>query len=128
MVGKIGIVFVVNMSVGVNVMLKLFEFVVKYFLYGYDIEIIEVYYCYKVDVLLGIVLMMGEVVVGVFGCLFDDCVVYGCYGVMGECDLLLIGFVVVCGGDIVGDYIVLFVGIGECIEIMYKLLSCVLYV
>lgn len=32
-----------------------------------DIEIFEVYYCYKIDVFLGIVLVIGEVIVEVKG-------------------------------------------------------------
>lgn len=127
-VQDIVIVFVVNFSVGVNVLLKLLEKVVKVMGDYIDIEIIEVYYWYKVDVLLGIVLVMGEVIVGVLNKDFKDCVVYSCEGYIGECVLGIIGFVIVCVGDIVGEYMVMFVDIGECIEIIYKVFSCMIFV
>lgn len=122
------IVFVVNFSVGVNVMFKLLEKVVKVMGDYSDIEIIEVYYCYKVDVLLGMVLVMGEVIVGVLDKDLKDCVVYLCEGYIGECVVGMIGFVIVWVGDIVGEYIVMFVDIGECVEIMYKVFSCMMFV
>lgn len=122
------IVFVVNFSVGVNVMFKLLEKVVKVMGDYIDIEIIEVYYRYKVDVLLGIVLVMGEVIVYVFDKDLKDCVVYSCEGYIGECVFGIIGFVIVCVGDIVGEYIVMFVDIGECLEIIYKVFSCMIFV
>lgn len=58
---------VFNYSVGVNLVFKLLEKVVKVMGDYCDIEIIEVYYCYKVDVFLGIVIGMGEVIVYVMG-------------------------------------------------------------
>lgn len=122
------IVFVVNFSVGVNFCLKFLDIVVWVLGDEVDIEIIEVYYWYKVDVLFGIVLCMGEVVVQVFGWDFQEVVVYGCEGQIGVWVWEIIGFVIVCVGDVVGDYIVLFVVEGECVEIIYKVFSCMIFV
>ena len=125
--GKIGIVFAANMSVGVNVTLKLLEFAAKHFSHGYDIEIIEAHHRHKVDAPSGTALMMGEAVAGALGRSLDDCAVYGRHGVTGERDPSSIGFAAVRGGDIVGDHTVLFAGIGERIEITHKSSSRVSY-
>ncbi|MBN3785220.1 4-hydroxy-tetrahydrodipicolinate reductase [Burkholderia sp. Ac-20345] len=125
--GKIGIVFAANMSVGVNVTLKLLEFAAKHFSHGYDIEIIEAHHRHKVDAPSGTALMMGEAVAGALGRTLDECAVYGRHGVTGERDPSSIGFAAVRGGDIVGDHTVLFAGIGERIEITHKSSSRVSY-
>ncbi|KAB1595708.1 4-hydroxy-tetrahydrodipicolinate reductase [Burkholderia cepacia] len=125
--GKIGIVFAANMSVGVNVTLKLLEFAAKHFSHGYDIEIVEAHHRHKVDAPSGTALMMGEAVAGALGRSLDDCAVYGRHGVTGERDPSSIGFAAVRGGDIVGDHTVLFAGIGERIEITHKSSSRVSY-
>ncbi len=125
--GKLGIVFSANMSVGVNVTLKLLEFAAKHFSQGYDIEIIEAHHRHKVDAPSGTALMMGEVVAGALGRSLDDCAVYGRHGVTGERDPSTIGFSAIRGGDIVGDHTVLFAGIGERIEITHKSASRVSY-
>ncbi|MFV3038011.1 dihydrodipicolinate reductase C-terminal domain-containing protein, partial [Klebsiella pneumoniae] len=49
-----------NMSVGVNVTLKLLELAAKNFSHGYDIEIIEAHHRHKVDAPSGTALKMGE--------------------------------------------------------------------
>lgn len=124
---KVGIVFAANMSVGVNVTLKLLEFAAKYFSHGYDIEIIEAHHRHKVDAPSGTALMMGEAVAGALGRSLDECAVYGRQGVTGERDPSTIGFAAIRGGDIVGDHTVLFAGIGEQIEITHKSSSRVSY-
>ncbi|MBN3820892.1 4-hydroxy-tetrahydrodipicolinate reductase [Paraburkholderia sp. Se-20369] len=124
---KIGIVFSANMSVGVNVTLKLLEFAAKHFSHGYDIEIIEAHHRHKVDAPSGTALMMGEAVAGALGRSLDDCAVYGRHGVTGERDPSTIGFSAIRGGDIVGDHTVLFAGVGERIEITHKSSSRVSY-
>lgn len=124
---KIGIVFAPNMSVGVNVTMKLLEFAAKQFAEGYDIEIIEAHHRHKVDAPSGTALAMGEVVAKALGRDLKDCAVYGREGVTGERDPSTIGFAAIRGGDIVGDHTVLFAGIGERIEITHKSASRLSY-
>ena len=124
---KIGIVFAPNMSVGVNVTLKLLEFAAKQLAEGYDIEIIEAHHRHKVDAPSGTALAMGEVVAHALGRDLKDCAVYGREGVTGERDPSTIGFSAIRGGDIVGDHTVLFAGIGERIEITHKSASRLSY-
>jgi 4-hydroxy-tetrahydrodipicolinate reductase len=117
---SIAIVMAPNMSVGVNVTLKLLEMAAKALSTGYDIEIIEAHHRHKVDAPSGTALKMGEVIAGALGRDLKDCAVYAREGVTGERDPSSIGFATVRGGDIVGDHTVLFAGIGERIEITHK--------
>jgi 4-hydroxy-tetrahydrodipicolinate reductase len=124
---RIGIVFAANMSVGVNVTLKLLEFAARHFATGYDIEIIEAHHRHKVDAPSGTALAMGEAIAGALGRDLKECAVYGRHGVTGERDPSTIGFSAIRGGDIVGDHTVLFAGTGERIEITHKSASRVSY-
>ncbi|MGE0333336.1 MAG: 4-hydroxy-tetrahydrodipicolinate reductase [Ramlibacter sp.] len=109
-----------NMSVGVNVTLKLLEMAAKAMSTGYDIEIIEAHHRHKVDAPSGTALKMGEVIAGALGRDLKDCAVYAREGVTGERDPSSIGFATIRGGDIVGDHTVMFAGTGERIEITHK--------
>ena len=116
----IAIVMAPNMSVGVNVTLKLLEMAAKAMSTGYDIEIIEAHHRHKIDAPSGTALKMGEVIAGALGRDLKDCAVYAREGVTGERDPSSIGFATIRGGDIVGDHTVLFAGTGERIEISHK--------
>lgn len=116
----IAIVMAPNMSVGVNVTLKLLEMAAKALSTGYDIEIVEAHHRHKVDAPSGTALKMGEVIADALGRDLKDCAVYERYGHTGERDPSTIGFATIRGGDIVGDHTVLFAGTGERIEISHK--------
>ncbi|MBY0242812.1 MAG: 4-hydroxy-tetrahydrodipicolinate reductase [Burkholderiaceae bacterium] len=124
---KTAIVFAPNMSVGVNVTLKLLEFAAKQMATGYDIEIIEAHHRHKVDAPSGTALKMGEVIADAVGRDLKECAVYAREGVTGPRDPSSIGFATVRGGDIIGDHTVLFAGDGERIEISHKSSSRVSY-
>jgi len=123
----IAIMMAPNMSVGVNVTLKLLEMAAKALSTGYDIEIIEAHHRHKVDAPSGTALKMGEVIADALGRDLKDCAVYAREGITGERDPSTIGFAAIRGGDIVGDHTVLFAGIGERIEITHKSSSRVTY-
>ena len=116
----IAIMMAPNMSVGVNVVLKLLDMAARALNEGYDIEIIEAHHRHKVDAPSGTALKMGEVVATALGRDLKDCAVYGREGVTGERDPSTIGFATIRGGDVVGDHTVLFAGTGERIEITHK--------
>ena len=124
----IAIVMAPNMSVGVNVTLKLLEMAAKALSTGYDIEIIEAHHRHKVDAPSGTALKMGEVIADALGRDLKECAVYSREGVTGERDPSTIGFASIRGGDIVGDHTVLFAGTGERIEITHKSASRATYV
>jgi 4-hydroxy-tetrahydrodipicolinate reductase len=116
----IAIVMAPNMSVGVNVTLKLLQMAAQALSTGYDIEIIEAHHRHKVDAPSGTALKMGEVIAEAIGSDLKECAVYERYGHTGERDPSTIGFSTIRGGDIVGDHTVLFAGIGERIEVTHK--------
>ncbi|HEY9207863.1 MULTISPECIES: 4-hydroxy-tetrahydrodipicolinate reductase [Comamonadaceae] len=117
---RTAIVMAPNMSVGVNVTLKLLQMAAKAMATGYDIEIIEAHHRHKVDAPSGTALKMGEVIADALGRDLKECAVYAREGVTGERDPSSIGFATIRGGDIVGDHTVLFAGIGERMEITHK--------
>jgi 4-hydroxy-tetrahydrodipicolinate reductase len=116
----IGIMMAPNMSVGVNVTLKLLEMAAKALSTGYDIEVVEAHHRHKVDAPSGTALKMGEVMAEALGRDLKDCAVYERYGHTGERDPSTIGFATVRGGDVVGDHTVMFLGTGDRIEITHK--------
>jgi 4-hydroxy-tetrahydrodipicolinate reductase len=121
------IVMAPNMSVGVNVVMRLLDQAARALAQGYDIEIIEAHHRHKVDAPSGTALAMGEVVAAALGRDLKSCAVYGREGVTGERDPSTIGFATVRGGDIVGDHTVLFAGTGERIEITHRSASRATY-
>jgi 4-hydroxy-tetrahydrodipicolinate reductase len=116
----IAIVMAPNMSVGVNVTMKLLELAAKSLASGFDVEVIEAHHRHKVDAPSGTALKMGEVIAKATGRELKDCAVYAREGVTGERKGGTIGFSSIRGGDIVGDHTVLFAGTGERIEITHK--------
>jgi 4-hydroxy-tetrahydrodipicolinate reductase len=117
---QIPIVMAPNMSVGVNVMLKLLALAAEALRDAYDVEIVEVHHRHKVDAPSGTALKMGEVIAAAQGRSLADCAVYQRVGHTGERTAGTIGFATVRGGDVVGDHTVMFLGNGERIEITHK--------
>jgi len=118
--GTIPVVFAPNMSVGVNLLMKLAELAAQVLQDGYDIEIIEAHHRHKVDAPSGTALGLGQAVARALDRDLARCAVYGREGVTGERDPRTIGFATVRGGDIVGDHTLMFAGIGERVELTHK--------
>jgi 4-hydroxy-tetrahydrodipicolinate reductase len=116
----IAIVMAPNMSVGVNVVLRLLDQAARALSQGYDIEVIEAHHRHKVDAPSGTALKMGEVLAAALGRELKECAVLARQGFTGERDPSTIGFATIRGGDIVGDHTVLFAGTGERIEIAHR--------
>lgn len=116
---RLGIVFAPNMSIGVNVTLKLLELAARA-LPDYDVEIFEAHHRHKVDAPSGTALKMGETVAQAWGRQLDDIADWARHGHTGEREAGRIGFSVVRGGDIVGDHTAFFCGTGERIEVTHR--------
>ena len=116
----IAIVFAPNMSVGVNVMLRLIALATAALHEQYDIEIIETHHKLKVDAPSGTALQLGEVAAKAIGKPLNEIAVFDRHGVTGEREAGTIGFTAIRGGDIIGDHTVMFAGAGERIEISHK--------
>ena len=117
---SLAMVLAPNMSVGVNVTLRLLQMAAKALSTGYDIEVIEAHHRHKVDAPSGTALKMGEVIAEALGRDLKSCAVYAREGHTGERDPSSIGFATIRGGDIVGDHTVLFAGTGERVEITHR--------
>jgi len=116
----IGIVWAPNMSVGVNVMLRLLDMAARSLGDGYDVEVIEAHHKHKIDAPSGTALALGEAVARARGVDLAAQGVFARHGHTGERPPGAIGFATVRGGDIVGEHTVMFAGTGERIEITHK--------
>jgi 4-hydroxy-tetrahydrodipicolinate reductase len=114
------IVMAPNMSVGVNVMLRLLEQAAQALGPDYDIEVIEAHHRHKVDAPSGTALAMGQALARGRDIDLATQAVFSRHGHTGERRAGDIGFATVRGGDIVGEHTVMFAGTGERIEISHK--------
>lgn len=124
---EIPIVFAPNMSVGVNLTLKILETSAKVIGPDSSIEIIEAHHRYKVDSPSGTALKMGEVVANALGRDLSKCAIYGREGIEEPRDQNTIGFSSIRGGDVVGEHTVAFFMDGERVEITHKASSRMIY-
>jgi len=115
---KIGIVISPNMSIGVNVYLKLVEEATK-MLKDYDIEIIEVHHRFKKDSPSGTAIKTASVIAKSLGKNLRDIAVYGREGTAPRKESE-IGIHSIRAGDIIGEHTVLYSNIGERIEITHR--------
>jgi 4-hydroxy-tetrahydrodipicolinate reductase len=117
---SIAIMFAHNMSVGVNLCLRLLQTAASTLGDSVDIEIIEAHHRHKVDAPSGTAVKMGRVIADTLGRDLKECAVYGREGQTGARDRKTIGFESIRAGDIVGEHTVLFADEGERIEITHK--------
>ena len=123
----IPIVFAPNMSIGVNLTLKLLETTAKVIGADSNIEIVEAHHRHKVDAPSGTALKMGEVIANALGRDLSECAVYGREGTEEPRDRKTIGFSSIRGGDVVGEHTVTFFMEGERVEITHKASSRMTY-
>jgi 4-hydroxy-tetrahydrodipicolinate reductase len=117
---EIPVVLAPNMSVGVNVMLKLVELAAKALGPDYDVDVFEMHHKLKVDAPSGTALKLGEVAAAARATSLERDAVFTRHGHTGERKPGSIGFAVARGGDVVGDHTVYFAGTGERIEITHR--------
>jgi 4-hydroxy-tetrahydrodipicolinate reductase len=119
----IAIVMAPNMSVGVNVALKLVDLATRALGPDYDIEVFEMHHKLKVDAPSGTALKLGEAAAKARGTTLERDGAYARHGVTGERKAGAIGFSVARGGDVVGDHTVYFAAAGERVEITHRATS-----
>ncbi|MBN2654410.1 MAG: 4-hydroxy-tetrahydrodipicolinate reductase [Nitrospirae bacterium] len=117
---KIPIVMAPNMSVGINLLLKVLAQISPILADEYDIEIVEAHHRLKKDAPSGTALKLAQVIADSIERNLDDVAVYCRKGITGERSRKEIGIQTVRAGDIVGDHTVMFGGLGERIEITHK--------
>ncbi len=109
-----------NMSLGVNLLLKVLQDVARTLGDDYDIEIIEAHHRMKKDAPSGTAMKMAQVISQAVNRNLDEVGVYARKGMIGERTRKEIGIQTIRAGDIVGEHTVLFGGLGERIEITHK--------
>jgi 4-hydroxy-tetrahydrodipicolinate reductase len=102
-----------NMSLGVNLLVRLTEKVAKALDADWDVEIVEAHHRNKVDAPSGTALMLGKAAADGRGVSLDNSRVSGRDGITGARNKGTIGFSAIRGGDIVGEHDVIFAGEGE---------------
>ncbi|MCL4459360.1 MAG: 4-hydroxy-tetrahydrodipicolinate reductase [Chloroflexi bacterium] len=111
-----------NMSIGVNVLLRMVPLIAQALGKDYDIEIIEAHHRHKKDAPSGTALKLGEAIAAALGAEMDKIGVYGRKGIAprasGE-----IGIHAVRAGGIVGEHTILFANEGEQIELLHRCYS-----
>jgi len=109
-----------NMSLGVNLLVKLTQKVAAALDADFDIEIIEAHHNQKVDAPSGTALMLGQAAAAGRGVDLVDVRDSGRDGITGARKRGDIGFTAIRGGDIVGDHDVLFAAMGEQITLRHR--------
>ena len=102
-----------NMSLGVNLLVRLTQKVAAALDADWDVEIVEAHHRMKVDAPSGTALMLGAAAAAGRGVSLDEAKVSGRDGITGARDRGTIGFSAIRGGDIVGEHDVIFAGEGE---------------
>lgn len=117
---QIAIVMAPNMSLGVNLLLKLVELTAGTLDASYDIEVFEAHHRNKKDAPSGTALALGAAAAAGRGVKLSDVADYARYGAGEARERAAIGFSVFRGGDVVGDHTVTFAGVGERIELTHR--------
>jgi 4-hydroxy-tetrahydrodipicolinate reductase len=113
-------VIAANMSVGVNVLLKLVESAAAALGDAFDPEIVEIHHRMKVDAPSGTALALGRAVATGLGRDFERSQRLARTGIVGKRTDEEIGIVALRGGDAVGDHTVVFAGMGERLELTHR--------
>ena len=109
-----------NMSVGVNILLKILGETARFLKDDFDVEIIEAHHHLKKDAPSGTAMRIAKVLADALDRNLEEVAVYGRKGMLGERKRSEIGIHSIRGGDIVGNHTVLFAGEGESIEITHR--------
>jgi 4-hydroxy-tetrahydrodipicolinate reductase len=113
------VVMAPNMSLGVNLLLRLAELAARALDADYDIEVFEAHHRHKVDAPSGTALGLGQAVARGRGTTLEQVAEYVRHGATGPRRKGAVGFSVMRGGEIVGDHRVFFAGPGEQIELAH---------
>lgn len=124
---NIAIVSAYNMSIGVNLLLKLLEVAAGVLQQGYDTEIVEMHHKHKVDAPSGTAIAMGEAIAKAWDQSLNEIATWSREGITGPREDGRIGFAALRGGDVIGDHTVIFAGEGERIEITHKASNRTIY-
>lgn len=109
-----------NMSIGINVLLKLLPELVRALGPDYDMEVVELHHRLKKDSPSGTAVRLGECLSEARGWKYGEVACCHREGIIGERPKEQIGMQTVRGGDVVGVHTVYFMGPGERIEVNHQ--------
>jgi 4-hydroxy-tetrahydrodipicolinate reductase len=109
-----------NMSVGVNVLLKVLPMLVQMLGPDYDMEMMEIHHNRKKDAPSGTALKLAQCMAEARGWVYDEVKRHSRDGIIGERPQKELGVAALRGGDVVGDHTAYFFGPGERIEITHR--------
>jgi 4-hydroxy-tetrahydrodipicolinate reductase len=110
-----------NMSLGVNLLMKVLKDVAGALGDDYDVEIIEAHHKLKKDAPSGTAFMFAQSIAEGLDRDLDAHATYARHGIIGERKDKEIGIQTIRGGDIVGEHTAMFIGMGERIEVSHKI-------
>ncbi len=102
-----------NMSLGVNLLVRLTQKIAAALDEDWDVEIVEAHHRMKVDAPSGTALMLGQAAADGRGVDLEAGMESGRHGITGARKRGSIGFAAVRGGDVVGEHDVIFAADGE---------------
>jgi 4-hydroxy-tetrahydrodipicolinate reductase len=108
-----------NMSIGVNVLMKISAEVAK-ILANFDAEVIEIHHRTKADAPSGTALALGRTIAGAREVDFQGNAIHGREGITGLRPPDQIAVLALRAGDAVGDHTVIFGGQGERLELTHR--------
>ncbi|SRR5579875_1318605 len=108
-----------NMSVGVNVLMRLVAEAAK-ILPDFDAEVIEIHHRTKLDAPSGTALALGRLIAEARGVDFARNAIHGREGITGVRERDKIAVLAMRAGDAVGDHTVIFGGQGERLELTHR--------
>lgn len=109
-----------NMSLGVNVLLKVLPMLVQMLGPEYDMEMMEIHHNRKKDAPSGTALKLAQCMAEARGWDYDEVKCHSRDGIIGERPHDELGVMALRGGDVVGDHTVYFFGPGERIEVKHQ--------
>jgi 4-hydroxy-tetrahydrodipicolinate reductase len=124
---NIPIVWAPNMSLGINLLLRVVEEVGRRLGADWDVEIMEMHHRGKVDAPSGTALALGRAVAAGRSVAFEDVEQRARDGITGPRRTGDIGFAALRGGDAVGDHHVIFAGAGERLELSHRATTRAIY-
>ncbi|AWD21788.1 4-hydroxy-tetrahydrodipicolinate reductase [Fuscovulum blasticum] len=102
-----------NMSLGVNLLVRMTQKIAAALDADWDVEVVEAHHRMKVDAPSGTALMLGRAAAEGRGVTLEQAMVSGRDGMTGARERGSIGFSAIRGGDIVGEHDVIFAAEGE---------------
>lgn len=109
-----------NMSVGINVLMRILPLLAEKLGSAYDMEMVEIHHRHKKDAPSGTALMLGDALAKARGWKLAETRVSGRDGMMPERKEEEIGIMALRGGSVPGIHSTWFLGSGETIEVTHQ--------